>query len=251
MPNSICFPSRFLGLNQACKEQIALEQRFTTNKFEPQADGKLRWKVKSAGQSYEITIEQIVGFFLSRLRNFYENAGVVAKDVVLSIPSYASNVERQALLDAAEIAGFKTLRVINESTAICLNYGFFRKGDLDEKTPRVVAFVDFGHSKTTCTIAQFVKAKCKIICHHSERNLGARDLDYAIMEKLGEEFFKKHGCDPRKNDRTRLRMLEGIEKARVLLSGVPDATVNLEYLMEEQDLVRNLKRDELEKLCDA
>lgn len=47
MTNSILFASRFLGLNQACKEQIALEQRFTTTKLEPQADGKLRWKIKS------------------------------------------------------------------------------------------------------------------------------------------------------------------------------------------------------------
>jgi len=178
MNNSFLFPSRFLGLNMACKEQIALEQRFTTNKFEPQPDGKLRWKVKSSGQNYELTIEQIVGFYLSRLRTFYETAGVVSKDVVISIPSYASNVERQALLDASEIAGFKCLRIINESTAICLNYGFFRKGDLDENQARTVAFVDFGHSKTTVTIASFVKAKCKILCHHSDRNLGGRDFDF-------------------------------------------------------------------------
>lgn len=126
----------------------------------------------------ELTIEQILGFYLSRLRKFYEHDGILTKDVVLSIPSYATNVERQAMLDAAEIAGFNCLRIINESTAICLNYGFFRKGDLDEKTARTVAFVDFGHSKTTVTIASFVKAKCKIICHHSDRNLGARDFDF-------------------------------------------------------------------------
>ena len=136
-------------------------------------------------------------------------------------------------MDASEIAGFKCLRIINESTAICLNYGFFRKADLDEKNARTVAFVDFGHSKTTVTIASFVKGKCKIICHHSDRNLGARDFDYQIMLKLGEEFQKKHGCDPRKNDRTRIRMLEAIEKARVLLSGVPDAVINIEFLMED------------------
>lgn len=70
------------------------------------------------------------------------------------------------------------------------------------------------------------------------------------MEKIGEEFFKKHGCDPRKNDKTRLRMIEAIEKARVNLSSVPDANINVEYLMEEQDLMRNLKRDEFESLCD-
>ncbi len=72
------------------------------------------------------------------------------------MPSYFSNVERQCVLDASEIAGFKCLRVINESTAIALNYGFFRKKDLDPKTPRVVAFVDMGNSKTTVTIASFV-----------------------------------------------------------------------------------------------
>lgn len=182
MTNSVLFGSRFLGLNQACKEQIALEQRFTTNKFEPQADGKLRWKVKSAGQPFELTVEQIVGYYLSGLKGYYESAGVQTKDVVISIPSYCSNVERQALLDAAEIAGLKPLRIINESTAICMNYGFFRKGDLHETNARTVAFVDFGNSKTTVTIASFVKAKCKILCHHSDRNLGARDMDWEILQ---------------------------------------------------------------------
>ena len=114
-----------------------------------------------------------------------------------------------------------------------------------------MAFVDFGHSKTTVTIASFVKAKCKILGTHSDRNLGARDIDYQIMEKVGEEFAKKHGCDPRKNDKARIRMLEGIEKTRILLSGVPDATLNLEYLLEEHDLTRNINREELQKLCDA
>jgi heat shock protein 4 len=198
----------------------------------------------------EMTIEQIVGFYLSRLRKFYENAQIFTKDVVISIPSYASNVERQSLLDASEVAGFKCLRIINESTAICLNYGFFRKGDLDEKQARTVAFVDFGHSKTTVTIASFVKAKCKIICHHSDRNLGARDLDYQVMEKLGEEFKTKYGSDPRKSDRSRIRMLEAIEKARCMLSAVPDAVINIEYLVEDQDLNRLLKREEFQNLCD-
>ena len=59
-----------------------------------------------------------------------------------------------------------------------------------------MAFVDFGHSKTTVTIASFVKAKCKILGTHSDRNLGARDIDYQIMEKVGEEFAKKHGYKP-------------------------------------------------------
>jgi molecular chaperone DnaK (HSP70) len=76
--------------------------------------------------------------------------------MVVSIPSYASNVERQALLDAVNIAGMKAPRLINESTAIALSYGFFKRSDIgEEKKPRNVAFIDFGHSKTTITIASF------------------------------------------------------------------------------------------------
>ena len=69
------------------------------------------------------------------------------------------------MLDAAEIAGLKCLRIINESTAIGLSYGFFRKMELDDKTPRTVAFVDYGHSKTTITFTQFTKNKMKILFH--------------------------------------------------------------------------------------
>jgi len=140
------------------------------------------------GTQYQLSVEQVMAFYLKKIKNFYEKAGYTTKDFVISIPSYASNVERQALLDAAEIAGLKCLRVINESTAIVLNYGFFRKKDLDEKKERKVAFVDVGHSKTTITIASFKRGESKILIHNSDRNLGARDFDYEISQVIGGEF---------------------------------------------------------------
>lgn len=73
-------------------------------------------------------------------------------------------------------------------------------------------FVDLGHNKLTVTIASFLAGKLRIICHKSDRNIGARNMDYIILEKIGEEFNKKYGCDPRKNVRCRLRMLDSIEK---------------------------------------
>jgi heat shock protein 4 len=129
-----------------------------------------------------------VAFYLTKLKRFYEINEIVTNDIVLTVPSYCSNIERQALLDAAEIAGLKCLRVINESTAIALQYGFFRRGDFDPVKERVVAFVDVGHSKSTITIATFIQGKTKIVCHKSDRNLGARDFDWAIAQKLSTEF---------------------------------------------------------------
>ena len=159
-----------------------------------------------------------------------------------------SNVERQGVLDAAEIAGLKTLRLINESTAIALNYGFFRKGDLPDKEARNVAFVDLGHSKTTVTIASVLKGKTRIVIHKSDRNLGARNMDALLVDKLGEDFTKKFGSDPRKNVRCRLRMLDVIEKQRKILSGVKEATIHLESLLEDEDLHKNINRQEFEDL---
>ena len=175
---------------------------------------------------------------------------VTTKDVVLTIPSYASNTERQALVDAADIAGLKCLRVINESTAICYNYGFFRKADLSKDNERIVAFVDLGHSKTTVTIAGFKQQESRVICHKSDRNLGGRDMDYVIMQKLSDEFAAKYGCDPRESPRCRLRLFETIEKSRKLLSGDTEAHISIDYLLEEQDLNRKLPRDEFEQLID-
>lgn len=97
-----------------------------------------------------------------------------SKEMVLSVPTYASNAERQAYLDAAEIAGIKCVRLLNDSTAIGYNYGFFRKNDLKPDQPRKVCFIDFGHSKLTVTYAQFLPGKMKIIYTHSDRNCGAR-----------------------------------------------------------------------------
>ena len=103
-----------------------------------------------------LTPEQVLAYYLKRTKKNFELANISTKDIVVSVPSYFSNVERQAVLDSCEIAHYKCIRLINESTAVCLNYGFFRKSDLPEKgDPRNVVFVDFGHSKLTVTVGAF------------------------------------------------------------------------------------------------
>lgn len=138
--------------------------------------------------------------------------------------------------------------MINESTAVALTYGFFRKSDLDPKISRKVAFVDFGHSKLSVTYASFISGKMTVLGTHSNRNLGARQIDLQLFELLGGEFAKKYGCDPRGNIRCRLRLLDSIEKVRKLLTANKEADVHCESLMEDEDLHRNIKRDDLEEL---
>lgn len=246
--NTLQFFNRFLGLNVDCVDQLKEEEKFITYKIVPLANKKIGFEVQNRGTTEIVTPEQVLAFYLKKVKTFFEGSGIATNDLVISVPSYFSNVERQGVLDAAEIAGLKCIRLVNDSTAIALNYGFFRKADLPDKDPRYVVFVDLGHSKVTVTIASFLKGKMRMIVHKSDRNLGARNMDYLLVEKLGEEFAKKYGADPRKNIRARLRMLDVIEKQRKILSGNKEATIHLESLLEDEDLHKNLQRSDFEEL---
>jgi molecular chaperone DnaK (HSP70) len=99
--NSVLFPTRFLGLNSDCQEQIDIEKRYISNKLMFFENKKVGFIVRSQGEEYTFTVEQLLGFFLTKLKKFYEKDDVNAKEMVISIPSYCTNVERQSLIDAA------------------------------------------------------------------------------------------------------------------------------------------------------
>jgi len=153
-------------------------------------------------------------------------------------------------MDAAEIAGIKCLRLINESTAIALTYEYQKKNELSAGKQRIVAFIDFGHSKTCITFASFMQGRIKILRQHSERNLGARNIDFLLFQTFLQEFKKKFGLDLNDNFRARLKMLDAIEKLRKLLTANKEADIEVEALMEDEDFRRTLTRDELEKLLE-
>ena len=120
---------------------------------------------------------------LGKLRSIIENNNVSNKEAVISCPSYYTDAERKALLDACKIAEFTCVRLYNESAAITLSYGLFRKAELDALTPRHVVFLDFGHSKSSVFLASFTNTKGKILSQFHDRNLGVRDIDWILINK--------------------------------------------------------------------
>ena len=164
----------------------------------------------------------------------------------MAVPNYFTSREKQSYLDAADIAGISCLRLINDSTATALTYGYFRRTEFTAARPRLVCFIDLGHSYTSVTFVQFFPEQAKIVYTASNRNLGARDFDYMLFHLYGEEFKNKYKCDPRQNAKCRLRMFENIEKARKLLTANKVADLNMEALMEDQDLCKSVKRGDFE-----
>ena len=88
----------------------------------------------------------------------------------------------------------------------------------------------------------------KIIYSHSDRNCGARQIDFLLFELFGGEFNKKYGCDPRPNVRCRLRLLDSIEKMRKLLTSNKEADIHCDSLLEDEDFHKHFKRTDLEEL---
>lgn len=96
-----------------------------------------------------------------------------------------------------------------------------------------MAFVDFGHSKTCITIASFLQGRIKILRQHSDRNLGARNMDLLLFEVFAQEFQKKFGLNLNENFRAKLKMFDAIEKLRTRLTANKEAEIEIEALMDD------------------
>ena len=92
--NTLQFFARFLGLNQDCKAQLEEEKKFIHTKIIDLENKKIGFEVVCRGKTLVLTPEQIFGFYLKKMKTFFEKANMNSKEVVISIPTYASNAER-------------------------------------------------------------------------------------------------------------------------------------------------------------
>uniref|UniRef100_A0A803LNB5 Uncharacterized protein n=1 Tax=Chenopodium quinoa TaxID=63459 RepID=A0A803LNB5_CHEQI len=212
-------------------------------------DGYPLIHVKYLGETKTFTPTQVLGMLFSNLKGIAEknlNAAVV--DCCIGIPTYFTDLQRRAVIDAATIAGLHPLRLIHETTATALAYGIY-KTDLPESDPINVAFVDVGHSSLQVCIAAFKKAQLKVLAHSFDRSLGGRDFDDALFQHFAAKFKDEYKIDVYQNARACLRLRAACEKLKKVLSANPEAPLNIECLMEEKDVRGFIKRDEFEQIC--
>ena len=213
-------------------------------------NGQVGVEVTYLGKKEQFTATQLVAMFLSRIK---ATAGAELRlpisDVVLSVPPWFTDVQRRALLDAAEIAGLKVLRLINDTTAIALGYGI-TKSDLPEgdQKPRRIAFVDIGYSNYTCSIVEFRKGELSVKSTTFDRHFGGRNFDKALVDHFAEEFKEKFNIDIKTNPKAITRVATAAEKLKKILSANAQAPLNIESLMDDKDVRAVLKREDMEAL---
>ncbi|KAF2713160.1 heat shock protein Hsp88 [Pleomassaria siparia CBS 279.74] len=212
--------------------------------------GQVGAEVTYLGKKEKFTATQIVAMFLTRLKaTASAELKLPVADVVLSCPVWFTDAQRRAILDAADIAGLKCLRLINDTTATALGYGI-TKLDLPtaEEKPRRVVFVDIGHSNYTATVVEFKKGELAVKSTAWDRHFGGRNFDKALVDHFAKEFKEKYKIDINENAKGRFRVIAGVEKLKKILSANQAAPLNIESVMNDVDVRSLLKREELEEL---
>merc|ERR1719421_1274411 len=165
-------------------------------------------------------------------------------DVVVAVPSYFTDAERHAMLDAASIAGLNCLRLMNDSTAAALSYGIY-KTDMPADVATNVAFVDCGAMDTTVSIVSFVKGKLTVLSTAADRHLGGRDLDMILAKHFAAEWKEKHKIDALTNKKAMYRLVTAAEKTKKVLSANPQAPINIECFMDDIDVKGMMERSDM------
>lgn len=229
---------------------MEIEHFWSTSKLVDTDDGMAGYDVTYKGESRQFSAVQITAAFLTKLREITEKwCQAKVADIVIACPSSFSDVQRQALLDAAHIAGLSVLRVMNEHTATALAYGIYRSNDFDPENPMTVAFCSMGHTIFSVSIVQFVRGKLTVLAERSDK-VGGRDMDLCLMREFAAQFQKKHGCDPLSTKKSMLKLEDAVLKTKKILSANSDANFVVECLMEDHDFASQICRDDFEKMCE-
>ena len=228
---------------------VQIEQQYVTA---PLVDvgGQVGAEVTYMGKKEKFSAAQVIAMFLSKIKSTASNElKLPVSDIVISCPSWFTDAQRRCILDAAEVAGLKVLRLMNDTTATALGWGI-TKLDLPsgEERPRRMAFVDIGHSNYSCSVVDYRKGELAVRSTASDRHFGGRDFDKALVDHFAKEFKENYKIDINENLKARTRVTSACEKLKKVLSANASAPINIESLMNDVDVRGFMKRDQLEEL---
>uniref|UniRef100_A0A7N6FKD6 Hypoxia up-regulated protein 1 n=1 Tax=Anabas testudineus TaxID=64144 RepID=A0A7N6FKD6_ANATE len=239
--------------------QVALYQkRFPEHQLQEDSVRSTVYFKNSEEMQY--TAEELLGMVLNYSRSLAQDfAEQPIKDAVITVPAFFNQAERRAVLQAAQMAGLKVLQLINDNTAVAMNYGVFRRKDIDN-TPKNVMFYDMGSGSTTATIVTYQTVKTKesgtqpqlqIRGVGFDRGLGGFEMDLRLRDYLAKLFNeqKKSKNDVRQNHRAMAKLLKEAQRLKTVLSANVDFMAQVEGLMDDIDFKAKVTRAEFEQLC--
>jgi len=207
------------------------------------------YRYKIFGKEY--TPQQISAYILQKIKVDAESfLGSPVNKVVITVPAYFDDNQRQATKDAGKIAGLEVLRLINEPTAASFAYGL----DKLNKELKILVF-DFGGGTLDVTVMEMLGGGVfEVKSTSGDTQLGGTDMDRKIIDYICGEFEKDTGINLKNDKMAMQRVREAAEKAKIELSSTLTTDVNLPFITADKTgpkhLTLTLRRAKLEELVE-
>src|ERR671936_776489 len=249
---------RFMGRRH---KEVQAEEKLVPYKIVGGPDELV--KVDIDGKQY--TPPEISAMVLRKLKEAAEAyLGHKVRKAVVTVPAYFNDSQRQATMDAAQIAGFDTeweiedpgtgkktkqrMRIINEPTAASLAYG------LEKKKNEKIAVFDLGGGTFDISILDVGDGVFEVKAPNGDTHLGGDDFDQVLIDYIADQFKKDHGIDLRKDQMALQRLKEAAEQAKKELSSQTTVDIRLPFITAVDGVPKHidmsLTRAKFEKMVD-
>ncbi|KAK2420526.1 heat shock cognate 70 kDa protein [Trifolium repens] len=203
--------------------------------------------VKYNEEEKQFAAEEISAMVLAKMRDIAEAyLGSTVKDVVITVPAYFNNSQREATKDAGVIAGLNVMRIINEPTAAAIAYGLCMK-PYNLGCSNVFIF-DLGGGTLDVSILTYENDGIKVKAIAGDPHLGGQDFDNTMVNHFVKEFLRKYRIDISEDPKALRRLKIACEKAKRTLSSCIEATIEIQCLHKDRDFYSSISRAKFDEL---
>ncbi|KAJ1551235.1 70-kilodalton heat shock protein, partial [Nowakowskiella sp. JEL0078] len=215
-------------------------------------DGIVNVEMFVAGEILHFTFQEIFEILFSNIKTFADDflqstSRPSTNDVVLAVPAYASEAQRETLKSALQRSGFNCLRIIKEPTAAVIAFDF-HKSINDNQVKRVLVFRCGGKSSDV-TIIEIEEGIFEVIAYSDAISIGGNVFDQKLADYICEEFKRIYKIDPVQNPHSLLKIQKAAEKAKISLSSQLHTSIEINSLLDGLDFRIVITRSQFEILC--